>query len=275
MRHAIIALAACAPHTLDHAELAKRELPGFSLLLPSGEAKLSPAYADGELELARAGGYPNATVNVTWYFGDQLHGPELLEMGQQAVRAANPSATGKAELVTHDGHELVRIPYEYDEWASSLACGARSVTLATERFSLDDHLRMVNSLDCHPIAQKEHERVPLPIAIDLPGFTAVDRDPTTRVLSQGDAHVMLDLNLHETGTDETKAFVASFVHQTEPDAVTTELSTDLYAFEGSELAGWVRAVRCGDTKTMIVAVVPASTPADDLLARIRAAHCLP
>jgi len=273
MRYTIVVLAACQPHNVDHAGLTQRELPGFSLLLPSGDDKLSSEYADGELEIDRANGYSNALVDVSWYFGEALHGDELLEVGKQALHGANPQATGKAELVTREGRELVHIPYDTEEWASSLPCGGRNVLLATERFSVDDHLRMVTSFDCHPIAAKEHEQVPLPIAIDLPGFTEADKDPTTRVLSKDDAHVMLDINLHDSGKDSTETLVHSFVKQAQPDAVTTALGADLYQFKGSDLTGWVRVVRCRETKTVIIGFVPTGTKADDLLAAIRAAHC--
>lgn len=173
----VAALAACitfgicfqAIPGLDQAKLTTRELPGFSIGLPSGtEAKTNLTYSEGAVQINEVMGTGNV-VRIGWEAGRMFDDSEV-EMIAKGLGSKGHSAfehgTGP------HGKPTVALTVDTDKGPIRVivtTCGARRIMIMA---SESDKLaaRMLATLTCHPDASKE---------------TAVDTVPWTTQLPAG------------------------------------------------------------------------------------------
>jgi hypothetical protein len=180
---------------LGFATLERRELPGFSVSLPSGELDgVADDYKTGKAQLIHHGN-SSCVFSIAWMPGAADH--ELLELEARALMPAM-NISGEPQFVEVAGAATARMDTDKGLFEVSMVpCGARNVQLISigprgiERL----HRRVVESFACQADAAKDAaaSQGGFPMAFDLPGWTVQDADPAAVQIIDPNGHSALSL----------------------------------------------------------------------------------
>jgi hypothetical protein len=193
----LLVVVACTPN----AKLERRELPGFSISLPTGAVvgpgATNPEYATGSLAI-RDDAHARIAI-VGWSTGGKLTREELAPVmaALGAVTHAGDSGTLVADTGS-DGAHVDTLQLETDVapmLLSQLDCGGRNLVIATmsERDGRALQHAIVTSVICKPdpIQEKALASVGIELHLDLPGWNAVSHSDGQLMLSDGKSILML------------------------------------------------------------------------------------
>jgi membrane associated rhomboid family serine protease len=267
---------------LARVRLSTHELPGFSIDLPAGEiVEESAEYQVGKLMLKNNTGARSA-VAVSWQAGAASRAE--LEIIAKAV-ASTLGLSGTRTFTTVPGPggvgvETVAMDSDRTNMrASVLPCGQRFIMLATfSKFGIDDlHRRMLQTIACHPDPRLEETGIGVvPVKVDLPGWSAIDRTGGQVTLSDGRSILILRSAIVSPTAQLAEVVRAVFdalgaqlvVTATGPDAAT--LTGTL---EGDHVDGWARSVRCPTGGIPLLLAAPDQDTAERIRALTASARC--
>lgn len=270
--------------TLNRLSLERRDLPGFSLALPSGdEIQNDKDYARGRLSLKNVGGV-NGVAIVGWEPGiEPATETDLKLVGELMVKAIDKTATASMTKVAgSDGKPVDTVLFrgEAAMALSMLQCGTRHVVIATggRDVAMDLHERVIKSFVCKPVEELEATaKMTFPLVIDLPGWYAIANDPDQIQITDGenaltlrttDANVKLDIAALVEPMFKA-AGVQGSITSRDGDRVNIVLSDG-----GDSMDGWVRLVSCPKSSAFILALGTSKDNLDFLYNRVSAARCL-
>jgi hypothetical protein len=269
--------------TLDRVAIEKREFPGFSLAVPSGEVvENRQDYAAGKLTLKNVGG-ANGVVIVAWEMGAGMTEQELRMVGELMVKALDANATSTLTTVRGpDGKPVDTIVFTGDATMtlSALVCGARHVMVATggKHAAMSLHERVIQSFECKPVPGiEETAKMTFPLVIDLPGWYLSADEPDQLQVTDGQNALTLraqDRNLNvDVAIIVEPMFKAAGIdgkitsRQGERINITMSDGTD-------SMDGWVRLVKCPTATAFVLALGSSKDNLDFLYDRVNKARCL-
>lgn len=269
--------------TLDRISIEKREFPGFSIALPSGDVHEDRGdYSTGKLALKNAGGVKGVVI-VAWEPGTGMTGDELKVVGELMVKTLDQSATATMTKVAGpDGKPVETVMFRGDAALamSVLTCGKRNVVIATGGSdpAMGLHGRVIASFVCKPDpTQDAAAKMTFPLVIDLPGWYVSENEPDQIQITDGQNALVLraqdrDLNV-DIGVIVEPMFKAAGV-----DGKITSRQGDrvnLTMSEGQEsMDGWVRLVKCPTASAFVMALGTSQDNLDFLYDRVTKARCL-
>jgi hypothetical protein len=279
-------LANLAFPTLAHADLTKRELPGFSLSLPSGGDVIEnrSEYNVGKLGIKNVGN-SHAAAFVQWDLGGGLEKNELELVAGVMGKALGVAGKGRiATIPGPDGKPVDTIVFGGDPTFAMgmLPCGVRQVAIALAGPAEVTELlpRVVATFSCHPDpAQESTAAVRFPLVLELPagwyvGSREVDQIMITDGLESGlllrasPARMPVDLDVLVEPMFKVMG-VQGKITKREPNRVWITMN------DGSDsIDGWFRLVTCPDATAMVMAVAADPATLNDLDARVTRARCL-
>jgi len=279
---ATFGLAFLAVPPLSHARLTVRELPGFSIGLPSGEASEQKFfdYDVGKLMVKNVGGQ-GGVIAVSWEGGvpsrEDLElaakalGPAMGGTGTPAItNLTGPRGTAVETVVIDSDKSPMRLSF--------LPCGTRRVMIATMAGSDTEavHARVIPTFTCKPDPKRETITPGVvPLIAELPGWFATERDAGQVVLSDGSGMVLLK-TMPSSPTGVEDMVVPMFNAIGWKLAVTGHVgdrSIVTGTIEGELVHGWVRSVKCVTQAVIVVAIAVDIAGADKLAAQLDAARC--
>jgi hypothetical protein len=287
---ALVTLLALAPTGCERKplEVARRELPGLSIELPSSSqlrtlhAQLD--YRNGDLALAGdAGGA--VVVIVQWSAGTKLNDDELhLVLGALGTTLGGRPSTVTG-VVGGDGKPVDTLRFDADGVALSISqveCGGRNVLIASAiaRAPAAEHRRLVASLRCHPdpAAEATLATTVVPLALVLPGWYAVSRDGNQLQLSDGASFLMLQ-PMPATTPDRLVEAIGpvlegAFKGAVKPGAQQGDRVALSGMIDGQAIVGWARLVTCPTSKILVFEMSPDQPRADRVEQAVTSAACV-
>lgn len=271
-----LCLAACAKN--DRAKVTRRALPGFSLELPSGVEKLAQLdYTAGKLRLDQLSGSAGSFI-IYWSFGQVVDSASALEAGKAAARSEELDPT-YVEVLEKGAVTTVAIDREHARLQSYVQCGARVLSIATAGVGVPMHNKIVGSLRCEPDPAREQAATTMPLAIDLPGFSAYARDPGELGLTSSTATVMIRRYASSSLTvADFERESAALFQAMKLDAKAQPRRGNVLPFtaniDGTAELGVLRPIDCPDFKLLVIAIAPDDASLHDVEQRVEAARCL-
>lgn len=266
-----------------HARLTTKELPGFSIDLPSGDvAKESLDYQTGTLLLGNIAG-SGGVAGVGWYAGSDLPPGQAEMLGRAMAGVTGGNNTTHGTMRGPGGTSLPSLVIDTDKGDLNMVfvpCGNRGVMV----ISLGDgaqalEQRMVASFRCKPDPAREREQATqgVTVHIDLPDFRAVSHEAAQLQLTDGTSLVQLQSMV--TG-DPTKlqpllnavfvAMGAELTFSTEHDGRIPFQGT----LENEHVIGFATAITCAGSTTVVFVFSPDQAAADQLSQHVASLRCL-
>jgi hypothetical protein len=276
----VLAIAGCKR---GRPELVRRELPGFSIELPSWKvAGQQLDYGHGQITVASP---PHVEI-VSWSAGSKLT-PEELAMDLKALTALPKlgAATMADAFTDSSGAHVDTFRISSDDASilmSQLPCGGRFVLVASFAAADSDklHQQILSSFRCTPDPKLEPTlaSTDVDLVVDLPGWYALSRDENQLMLSDGKSMVMLQPIPKLLGSELMTAVgpilervFGGAIHAGAVDGDRVPLTGTL---EGTSYVGFAKIATCPQTKIFVIALSPTDDQKLDVQKRIDAAHCL-
>lgn len=273
---------------LSQSPLTRRELPGFSLALPSGEtASETVGYPAGSIMLKRVGD-GSGVVIVSWEPGGNLTREELGAMMPLFAKLVtkDEGTTKLGSVAGPDGKPVDTITFDTDGLdmeLSMLTCGVRHVLIATAADSgvMPLHRRIVASFECHPDPAQESTATSLafPLALELPGWHLVARDEEVTQISSDDASLVLRALPPALKTPDLASFIGPAFEQSGVHvAVVERRGNDFIKVklddQGDSGMGWVALFRCPTAIALVLGLAHDDATVTALYDQVHAARCL-
>jgi hypothetical protein len=275
---------------LSRSPLTKRNLPGFSIALPSGEtAAEAVAYPAGSVMLKRVGDGTGVVI-VSWEPGGNLTREELRAMMPiftQAMALTDAGGTTKLGSVAGpDNKPIDTVTFDTDTLdleLSMFACGVRHIMVATaaDRDVMQLHQRIVATFHCAPDPAQEATATSLafPLALDLPGWFVVGRDEEVTQISSDTASLVLRTLPPSLKTPDLATFIGPAFEQTGAHVEIVEkrggdfLKVKLED-QGDSGMGWVGLFRCPTGIALVLGLGHDDATVSALYEKVKAARCL-
>ena len=260
--------------------LTRRNLPGFSIDLPSGiDSKLVTDYTAGKLFLTKIG-RTKATLHLGWQFSEDIGEGEALELGRAAARGAGLDAAKVRVMPAINGAVTLALDAAPTSMMSIHACGGRMIVAASTELGEAMHRKILGSIDCHPDPKLETQTTEMPVWIDLPGYQIEEKGPGNMTLIGDGARVVMRHQPSASITPEMaqklgEQFlkIAGFENAT-MGAPKGNLLTFVHHIDGNDEPGFFRFISCPTSNVLLLAMAADRATADELEKRGAAARCL-
>jgi hypothetical protein len=269
--------------TLTRASIAKREFPGFSVSLPSGDViEDRHDYATGKLTMKNAGGV-NGVAIVAWELGAGLTTDEMKLVGEMLSKAIGAGGTSsQTKLPGPDGKPVDTMLFDGDVsmMMTVLGCGGRHVIIATSGRNRASslHERVIASFACKPDpAQEATAKMTFPLVLDLPGWYVMENEPDQMQITDGES--ALTLRAQEPNLKVDIAMIVEPMFKAAGvDAKITSRQGDRITITMSDgtdhMDGWVRLVPCPTASAFILALGGDAAKLDEVYKRVTTGRCL-
>lgn len=262
--------------SLDERPMKARRLPGFTIAVPEGGNEPQPNldYVAGKLELDYGTG-DSPLIKVGWQYGKVADEAGLLVIGRAMAKGMGQNADSVRVIATPSRNMIVLS----GGLMSFVQCGMRTITIGSYRVDQPTHMRIVDSLVCHPDPQQEDGAAAIPLAIDLPGYVATGRLPGQLVLEGMMGRVVLARRMTDPAKFDLRgpigdALLTALGLQGTFGPPHGDIETFTATFEDGEQPGRLRFVTCSRANILVAAIAVDVATIDFLEKRIAAAHCL-
>lgn len=284
---AVVVALATAAGCKREPQLVRRELPGFSILVPDGKTMGTPTleYASGYLAIAVAS--PIRVAVMGWSAGSKMDSEQtrmMLQLMAPMVHSATPGTITTQPGPTGTPVETMEMKTDaLPLLVSQVECGRRNLWLATGADSAGDdfHRRLLMSLLCKPdpAAEATLSDVRVALQVDLPGWYAASRDDGQLQLTNGTSAVVLQPMAGGVSPQVTEV-IAPALNAAFHGSVTVEAASggrvNLHgSVEGSPVVGWAKLIPCPASKTLVMALAPDQAASDEIDQAFARARCLP
>jgi hypothetical protein len=271
--------------SLEAMPLVQRQLPGFSISLPSGEEKASElGYREGRLELigvADGGG----KITVRWEPGKpvELDGLDQLARVIAGLSKVAPGTTtqwpgpnGTSVLTS-----VLQMPNQ-KIWLSMMRCGQRRISVLSigPEAMGGLHRRILPTIACRPVPGNEAQLNMLSWTIELPaGWFVFEEPPGQITLANGDHTIVVRGDVVPTNRAGLakllrNLFSAEDVHLTfswEGDRLAMRGALD----DGHAFAGWAWVPECPMGRVLVMVLSSDTATASEVLELVTAkGRCL-
>jgi hypothetical protein len=275
---------------LARSPLTKRDLPGFSIALPSGEkAAEAIAYPAGSVMLKRVGDGSGVVV-ISWEPGGNLTRDELhamMPIFTKAMAIADHGGDTRLGSVAGPGGKPIdTVSFDTDTLdleLSMFACGVRHVMIATaaDRDALALHLRIIATFQCTPDPAQEATATSLafPLALELAGWHLVAHDDEVTQISSDDASLVLRTLPPALKTPDLASFIGPAFEQTGAHVEIVDKRGDDYIKvkledHGDSGMGWVALFHCPTGIALVLGLAHDDATVTELYEKVKASRCL-
>jgi len=271
--------------TLERAALERRELPGFSISIPSGDVvEDRREYDNGKLALKNVGN-SKGVVFVQWELGGAMESGEFQVLAGLMSKALGVEGDGRVETLNGPDRKPVNaIVFRNDDASfvmSMLPCGVRHVMIATggpdDTWSL--HERIIATFACAPDPARESTaQLRFPLVLDLPGWYAAEREVDQMQITDGKTGSLSVRAAPPNLKVDLGMLIEPMFKAAGVEARITKRAGDrvwLTMSDGSDsMNGWARLVPCPDASALVIALAVDQAALDDLYNRVSNARCL-